>query len=738
MTSAAASNAPLSDVPGSRAGFVAAILLSAALVFTVQPLIARLLLPVLGGTPAVWSVSLAFFQAALLAGYGYAHLLQRMRSLRAQVVVHLAALLLAAAVLPLRIEHGIGDPQAGHPVAWLVGELLLSVGAPFAALSATAPLMQAWFARTRPGGKPYALYVASNVGSLGALLAYPLVIEPLLPLSDQRIAWSIGYGLFVVLAGAIGLGLRQPAAGSEVGLQSTGAPSWGRRLSWLLLAAAPSSLLLGVTTHLATDVASAPFLWIPPLALYLLTFVVAFQSRPVISRRTALALQAVAVPGAAVLLPFPTVAWPALAVSHLFAFFTTALVCHLALAGRRPPPARLTEFYLWIALGGVLGGLFNALVGPAVFERIWEYPLVLMLAALARPWGRGRPPTWQLAALALAALAAGGAVWAGTAPDGAPSLLARLGLAAACATAVVLARRGLLFALALACLFFGAERLGDRAGFSFADRSFFGVHRIADQDDPELGRVRTLVNGTTLHGAQALDARYRCRPLTYYAPATPIGEAFAVLQRERPALRVGVVGLGAGSVVSYARAGDRMRFFEIDPSVAALSRPGGWFSFLNQCSRGPHDVVLGDARLNLRREPDGAFDLLVVDAFSSDTVPTHLLTREALSEYLRVLRPGGVAVLHLSNRNLVLAPYAAASARAAGGVPVVRVHYRSPELSQLAESSAEVMAVGRTPESVERLTRNGGWSVPPADARPWTDDHTAVILALWRRLRDGL
>jgi len=733
MTDAVAST---SDARSTRAGFVLAVLLSASLVFTVQPLVARLLLPVLGGAPAVWNVSLAFFQGALLLGYGYAHLLQRLKSLRSQAIVHMAALVLAAVVLPLRVEHGLSDPPSGEPILWLVAELALTVGAPFAALSATAPLLQAWFARTQPGRNPYALYVASNAGSLAALLAYPLIIEPLMPLGEQRWAWTFGYAAFVLLAAGLSLRLRDAGALETPAVRAAPPVSWGRRIAWLLLAAAPSSLLLGVTTHLATDVASAPFLWIPPLALYLLTFVIAFQSRPWVGRRTALILQAISVPGAAVLLPFPTSSWPLAAASHLAAFFVTALVCHQALSARKPPKARLTEFYFWISLGGVLGGSFNAFVGPAIFDRIWEYPLVLVLAGLARPWGRGRPPAWLLAVMGVVVVSAIVASLPGPAGQQ-PGVVVRLALAAACAGAFVLGRRALLFTAALACVFVGAERLSDREGYHHAERSFFGVHRIATQQDRELGPVLTLTNGTTLHGAQATSPTFRCRPLTYYAPATPIGETFGAMQRAQPRLNVGVVGLGAGSVASYGRPGDRMRFFEIDPLVAAMSRPGGWFSFLSQCARSPHDVVLGDARLKLRDEPAGTYDLLVIDAFSSDTVPTHLLTREAIAEYLRLLKPDGLVILHLSNRNLALTPFAAAGARAAGGLPIVRLHYRQAGASQLSESSSEVMAVGRTPASVARLAANGGWSVPPADAPAWTDDRTAVVQALWRRLREG-
>lgn len=736
---------------GGSAGFAAAILLSAALVFSVQPLVGRMLLPVLGGAPAVWNVSLMFFQAALLLGYGYAHLLQRVKSLKGQAIIHVAVLVLAGIALPLRTAHGMGDPPPDAPTFWLVLELALTVGAPFAALSATAPLLQAWFARARPRENPYRLYVASNVGSLAALLAYPLLVEPLVPLSTQALTWTAGYALFVLAVGALGLTLQARGAEAVAPLRPAEPVTWRRRIVWLLLAAAPSSLLLGVTAHLATDVASAPFLWIPPLALYLLTFIIAFQSRPLISRRTALILQAAAVPGAAALLPFGTTNFLVQAGSHLFAFFATALVCHQALSVRKPAKAWLTEFYFWVAAGGVLGGAFNALVAPVIFERVWEYPIVLVLAGLARPHGRGPAARWLWALLAVAVLASVAAVlpsirgepwwtwfpWlSAIAQRGSdPTVLTRIALAIACAAAFVLGRRAALFVLALGCVMLSAEVVGNQQDFIHTQRSFFGVHRVTAQDDPEVGRVRTLVNGTTLHGAQALEPTRVCQPLTYYAPMTPIGQAFGIAQRRGPSITIGAVGLGTGSVVSYVRATDRMRFFEIDPVVLSISRDQGWFTFLRSCARGPISYALGDARVTLRHEAAGTYDLLILDAFSSDTVPTHLLTREAIGEYLRVLKPDGVLLLHLSNRNLVLAPFAAAAVRAAGAEPLWQVHYREGRASQLAESSAEAMVASRSPQALAPYRASGFWTAPARDADAWTDDHTAVIEGLWRRIR---
>jgi hypothetical protein len=364
--------------------YAAAVFASAGLVFVVEPMVARMVLPRLGGSSAVWNTSLAFFQAALLAGYAYAHGLQRLRSLKAQMAVHIAVLALAALTLPLRISDPFGPPSLTHPALWLLGVLVVSVGPAFAALSATAPLLQAWFARLAPasagGSDPYRLYAASNLGSLLALVAYPVLVEPLLRLKLQAAAWSLGYGLFVLAVFALAALSRRAKASEAPPLANAAPAPWSERLVWIGLSAATSSLLLGVTAHITQDVASAPFLWVIPLALYLLSFVIAFQARPLIAPRVALGLQAAFAPLAAALYSLLQAPWLYQLAANLGAFFFTALVCHHALARRRPAPARLTDFYLSLSLGGVIGGAFKAFIAPVIFNAVWEYPIVLGLA----------------------------------------------------------------------------------------------------------------------------------------------------------------------------------------------------------------------------------------------------------------------------------------------------------------------------------------------------------------------
>jgi spermidine synthase len=733
-----------------RAGwlFPVAVFVSAGLIFSLEPLVGRLLLPVLGGSPAVWNASLAFFQAALLAGYLYAHLLQRIRSLRAQAVAHLAILVIAGLALPIRITDLLGLPDVRAPAPWLLGVLALSIGAPFAALSATAPLLQAWFARAnRPAGtRVWSLYAASNLGSLAALLAYPVVIEPALTLRGQAWAWTTGYVLFAILAAAVGLRLgHSQGEGQGILVDNGAAPSWIDRARWIVLAAIPSSLLVGVTSFVSTDIASAPFLWVIPLALYLVAFVLAFQERPALSREVTLVLNAVTLAGACALIHVRVGLFLLGSVLHFAAFFFAALVCAQALVARRPSPGRLTDFYLCLAIGGVIGGGFNAFAAPLLFSTVAEYPAVLAISALARPWGDGRPGRWTWGVLALCALASLAAAELGHPVGVPPHWILALGarpagqLAAALivATAVgvlTLQGRAPLFFLACGVLFCAAGRAGDRVNVTHTWRDFFGVLRESRLFVPALGGpVRMLASGTILHGAEALAPSFRCRPIAYYAPATPIGQVMAIEQR-RSALAIGVVGLGAGSMAGYVRPGDSLRFFEIDPLVARIATDPSRFSYIPVCAKGRVGITLGDGRLALAHSAE-RFDLLLIDAFSSDSMPTHLLTVEAVRLYLSHLAPGGLLILHLSNRNLDLMHPAQAAVLAAGATAMFQKHRPDPAAPTLSEAPEDVVVAAPDRRTLTQFAMDGRWrKADPGGVRAWTDDHIDVFGALARRL----
>ncbi|WP_298124884.1 fused MFS/spermidine synthase [Brevundimonas sp.] len=751
------------DVPAGSAAapdritpmlFAVAIFTSASLVFVVQPMVTKLVLPMLGGSPQVWNTAMVFFQAALLAGYGYAHLLQRIASLRTQVMVHLGLLAAAALFLPLSVNGLLGDPDPAAPILWLLGTLALSVGAPFAVLSATAPLLQAWYARVRAGhadGKnPYVLYAASNLGSFLALLSYPVLIEPLATLSGQRWGWTAGYGLFValILIMAVTVWKRRTEAAPEPAQLDRSAPlTWKDRTILILLAAAPSSLMLGVTAHLSTDVASAPFLWVIPLALYLLTFVIAFQAKPWIPLPITLVIQGAVGAVAVTLAAFRSDEWLVLFSISILAFFFTTLMCHQLLAARRPAPDRLTEFYLLMSLGGVVGGAFTALLAPVIFNDVWEYPLMLVLVGLARPWGKGwklgyREAYFLLAGLVIAALPpaihgvvhANQSLWSMFQDPAVFRQITVIMLGAAAVCAFLIRDRALAYFALLAAMTASAQWINKGYDATYTERSFFGVMSVSNVPDERLGGdVHVLMHGTTLHGAQARDPRYACAPTMYYAPTTPIGQSAVMIQNRRPAVKIGVVGQGSGAMAAYKRPGDTLTFFEIDPMVDRLSRDPQWFTYISDCAQGPVRTVLGDARLTLEDEPAGSYDLLIIDAFSSDAVPTHLLTQEAIDGYLKLVKPDGIVVLHLSNRNLDITLPAVAAARALGVPERHQIYVESRDAPDMAEASTEALILSPTPQGLADFAADPRWRLlAPTEVRPWTDDYVNLFGSLVR------
>ena len=723
--------------------FAAATFVSASLVFTVEPMIAKMLLPHLGGSPSVWNTSLVFFQAALLTGYAYAHVLQRIGNVRHQIGVHLTCLALAACALPLAVSQGLGDPDPNAPVLWLLAQLALSIGAPFAVLSATAPLVQCWFASatfdpaTKQSPDAYPLYAASNLGSLVALLAYPLAIEPFFTLTAQRLGWTVGFFGFVALVLRIALMPRFATLPRPDLARAARAdmPTVREKITWVLLAAAPSSLIMGVTTHLTTDIASFPFLWAVPLALYLLTFVLAFRANPPRDRSVILLAQSVTVLLCLCRIPGLPLGFVGQLAVHLANFFLTALICHQALADRRPPVVHLTTFYLCLSLGGVVGGAFSALLAPVLFTTVMEYPLVLVLACLARPWNGLALSKGERVAVAVTAagvLLQFGVVKIGG-PDASSTLLGTISqsvLVLAAGLSLALRDKAVPFAAVLGALWLAFSTLGGAESNLVVKRSFFGLLRVAETVDPVLGPVRLMYHGTTIHGAQSVDLRTACQPLTYYAPATGIGQAVQAVQRAQPRMTAAVVGLGAGALASYIRPGDRMTFFELDPLVAREASDPALFSYLGQCSRFQTETVLGDARITLKTLPDGALDLLVIDAFSSDTVPAHLLTVEAMQGYFSKLKPDGLLLLNVTNRHLELRDTVIAGIEAAGGTALTQrsaADLRSP----LIAAPTTTVVASRSQVGLAAFRADSRWSSRDTGAtQPWTDDYSNPLGAL--------
>ncbi|MES1197167.1 MAG: fused MFS/spermidine synthase [Pseudomonadota bacterium] len=848
--------------------FALAMFSSAALIFVLQPLFGRMATPLLGGSPSVWNASMAFFQAALLVGYLYAHLLARLKDLRLQAIIHAVVLIAAWTVLPVHISGALGAPNPEHPAIWLLGVLTLSVGAPFAAASATAPLLQSWYAHTgrEDAHDPYYLYAASNLGSFVGLLSYPALVEPLLGVHAQSITWTFGYVLVACL-----IALSATTAIASHGPTPTESEhsvpiAWPRRLFWVAAAAVPSTLTLGVTLHISTDVASAPLLWVVPLALYLGTFIIAFSRGNERIAKVIYFIQPVVL-ALLILAYFFRSHWGGALLANLLGFFVSATVCHLALARTRPPADRLTEFYFWVSLGGVLGGAFAAFLAPVIFNNVYEYPLALAAAALFRPAGKAHP-SWRFADAAVAsavaiaivvlllviqpspapiivyagafaaAAALVGASWS-EAPTprglrfaflGAGALLAALALYLAAnlhhvledyviadrsrvriiqpwgALATALALTTMMFviyaaiqprgegersriadialgaaapglvllmglglgadmiaesiaiiglcvcALALALNFhrrivlagliivsFAIVFLEDREGIHVItqQRGFFGVLRTLEATYPTTPPLvqRTLMNGTTIHGAQIVTPPLNRLPITYYNPRTSLGEAILAGLSTGPSSNLALIGLGTGTTACLMRRTDHLTIFEINPQVIRLSaRPGGDFNYVQSCQP-QAEIRLGDARLNIAKEPDGKFDVIVVDAFSSDAIPAHLLTQQAVALYLRKTSARGIVVLHLSNRNLALVSESARVARDLHAATLYRVsdYIHDPGVPFTAGFAASAMIVARSPDVLAHLPlKSPDWRVlTPPPGRAWSDDYINMSRALW-------
>jgi hypothetical protein len=679
--------------------YLATIFSSAFLLFGIQPMFAKMVLPKLGGSPAVWSVAMVFFQAVLLAGYGYAHLLVSRFSLRRAALIHLTLMLAVLAIsLPIHIAAGFERPPPEGEVLWLIGLFAASVGLPFFAVAANGPLLQAWFARTghSHAADPYFLYAASNIGSFLALIAYPFVVEPLFPLAVQASAWAWGFALLLAgIAACAGLAIGANRADAPASLATaTAAPLTNpQRFSWVALAFVPSGLLVAVTAHISTDIAAVPLLWVGPLALFLLTFVIVFQRRPILPHRWMLHLQLVLtfvlLVTTVVKLPLGSMETLAL---HLGLFFVTAMVAHGELVKRRPDAARLTEFYLWMSFGGVLGGLFSGLLAPLMFNSIAEYPMLLVAGLLCRPGFTSirMPPRMRFAVVAV-----GMSVFVG--------------------------------------IVFGEQLRTDSV------RSFFGVHRIIEAEG---GRFRDLAHGTTVHGTQRIrndegsPVTGRPEPLAYYFTGGGIADGIEAARRARGGMlgKVAAVGVGTGSLACQIRPGETWSFYEIDARVISIATDPARFSFVSQCApRIP--FVVGDARLTLGDAAPGSLDLIVIDAFSSDAIPVHLLTREAIGLYLSRLAPGGALLFHISNRHMDLAPVVAATAHEHGLTTWIRDPDYAPDLTRQRKFSPLVAMVALSPNDL-RFAAGEIWRREnPATVKPWRDDYADVLGAILRKSR---
>jgi hypothetical protein len=789
--------------------FSATIFVSAALLFLIEPMFAKFVLPSFGGTPAVWTGSMMFFQAALLTSYLYVHATTTWLGARRQAVLHLVVVLLPLLVLPIAVPAADWAPGAeSNPLLYLLGLLAVAIGLPFFAVSATNPLIQRWLADTdHPAARdPYFLYRASNLGSVIGLLGYPLLVEPELRLATQGLAWSLCYGAFIVLvfASAVMLWRAAPATATQEeeeeeevlagdpasggGSPQSADPSLGsgltvwRRLRWIGLTFVPSSLMLGVTSFVTTDITPIPLLWVLPLSLYLFSFVIVFspsQKMPDVIHKMMVAV----LPLMMAMLVVTTLTqmrnpyW-LLILLHLLGFFVVAMVLHGEVARDRPPARHLTEFYLWVAVGGVLGGVFNALIAPIAFDRVVEYPLAIVLACLFLPGvvlgpllrkenservaDEERSPdeepgnneerdassssgsTYRLADsskldltldLVLPVLLGLGMVALGWAVDNAvfDSLAARntiwqalVGLAAGlCLWFAYSSSRPIRFGLGIAALIV-AVTFANGATALYEDRSFFGVYKVAGTAGTE-DAYHALVVGDTNHGAQVLGPQPP-EPIAYHDRTGPFGQLFDELPSQiTGSSPVAVLGLGAGVMSCYAAPGQQWDFYEIDPAIEAIARNTNLFTYLRDCP-GQYNVILGDARLKLAEATDGKYGMIVGEAFSSDAIPVHLSTREAVNMYLSKLQSDGVLVMHISNRHLELEPVVGDLARDRGLVCYAQFDQATDNVPYKLAAHFTVMA--RQEADLGSVPDDPRWQpcvTNPDPDKVWTDDFSNLL-----------
>ncbi len=726
--------------------YAATLFISALLMFVLQPLFGKLLLPLLGGSPAVWNTCMVFYQSVLFLGYGYAHVLSGYLPVHRQILVHGLLLLVSFVALPVALPLDLTPPNAGNPTFWLLWVLLLAIGLPFFVVSTTAPLMQKWFAQIghRNSNDPYFLYAASNSGSLLALLAYPFLLEPNVGLAGQKSYWSLGFVLLCLLVAGCAAVLWQnrqtiqPAAKQPLAAAPLSRP---KQLYWLALAFVPSSLLLGLTNFISTDIASVPLLWIIPLTLYLLSFVLVFSQwnerlHPLMVRLQALFL--VPFIAYAFINPADLPYWMYL-VLHLIAFFFAIMVCHGELAKQRPPTEYLTRYYLVMSFAGMLGGLFNTFAAPVLFNGVYEYPIMIVAALLLRPgvqWPSGSRLLLEMAGPGL--LLAFGLIMKG--------LLAKpldyfdvivITLIFLVVLTFTLRKRPLAYALANGVVIFLALGVHGLSSHTiFQERTFFGVLAVREseltneQNQPET--YHELFHGTTKHGAQRLPAALSKIPLTYYSQPGPMGQLFKEFDGSNAEWRIAVVGLGAGALACYAKPSQQWTFYEIDPLVVDIAKNDRYFSYLSQCA--PHAAMrIADARLSLAQEPDQQFDLLVMDAFSSDAVPTHLLTQEALQLYFRKLKPNGILAFHITNRHLLLKKVLSIHAEQQHWAALLQEFVPVAELPLVVSTDWVVMARQEATLQPLALSPLGQWQKMPLyfDMPVWTDDFTNIV-RIWK------
>jgi hypothetical protein len=763
--------------------------ISALLLFWVQLIIAKLLLPRLGGTPAVWTTCMLFFQVLLLAGYSYVLLTTAWIGARKQAVLQVCLLLLSLLYLPLTAGSFGSISERNNPALWLFGYLLTAIGLPIFLVSTTSPLLQKWFTRTshHSAKDPYFLFAVSNAGSLLALVSYPLILEPTLTLSRQNQLWLVVYVVFLVLSLGCVFVLWRSSRVENVAVSSADSSAQEfsipikRRLYWILLAFIPSSLLFGVTTYITTEIAPTPLLWTIPLALYLVTFVLAFAGRNLLPERFGTA----AFSGLALLLTLVLAAnatepTTAIVLLHLCFFFVAATVCHNKLAADRPSAARLADFYLCVAVGGMLGGLFNTLIAPIAFNTIVEYPLVIVLACLIQPRQNGAENSSIDGSVLVSSLRSSAdlcvsavifftgllplsrrgpqsyaedagklrqysvdrlfdLVWAavmGVLTIALAFLVEGSEVNPIVVVAIVFGAplviinhrfrsRPVRFALALGAVLLASYVYAEIQNRTLhAERNFFGT--LSVRVDPE-SATRILYHGNTIHGRQFVDPQLQSEPLSYFHREGPLGQIFKAFNSSAASPNVAVVGLGTGSMACYSLPDQHWTFYEINPAVVSIAQTAEYFTYLHLCASSSTRIVLGDARLQLQNAPDQHYGLIVLDAFNSDAIPLHLMTQEAIALYTSKLAAGGMLAFHISNRSLKLDTVLAGLAKRNGSLVLTLADGEHNPTT--GKDPSEWLVMARQSPAFEGLAKDPRWRPVEGgnDARAWTDDFSNIV-----------
>jgi hypothetical protein len=731
--------------------FAGTLFISATLMFILQPMFGKILLPLLGGTPAVWNTCMVFYQILLFLGYLYAHLLSAKLKTHRQIQIHAALILISFIALPIGLPENTVPPTESNPTWWLLWTLFLSIGLPFFVVSTTAPLLQKWFSHTghHTSHDPYYLYTASNVGSLLSLLSYPFLVEPNIGLSLQKTLWSGGFVGLCVLIISCGLLLwrsQQPDDSGRDAKSCVSTPpeplTWTTKLHWLILALVPSSLLLGLTNFISTDIASVPLLWIIPLTIYLLSFVIVFSKWNDKAHPWMIRLQPF------FLIPFLAFAfidpadlpyWAYL-ILHTIAFFFAVMVCHGELVRLRPHTQYLTSFYLMMSFAGMLGGMFNTFVAPFIFNAVYEYPIMIVAALLLRPGTIGAF-NFKLALQIIIPLLfiAGGWIAYSSVAD-LLEYFDYIALSLMASTIVIFFFRNKPVAYAGATaavivLSMGLHGLASNTWYQ--ERSFFGVFSVRDavidDENKQAEKIHELYHGTTKHGSQRLADSLQTIPYMYYSRPGPMGQLFKEFDNQNQNWTIGTVGLGAGALLCYSKPQQHWTIYEIDPLVIKIAQDSHYFHYLERCGKNAV-MKVGDARLSIANEPAQKFDLLIMDAFSSDSVPTHLLTQEALELYFSKLKPTGILAFHITNRHLLIKKVIADHAQRMKFSALVQEFKPQQGLNSLIVATDWVV-MAKNPQNLDLLAQSqlGYWQKLPLyfDMKPWTDDFTNII-EIWK------